>query len=253
MGYTHALVFDHVLGANPIARAAEGAVHVSSRVSRAARPVRLPGGRDPPSRARHRHPDPSAAAGRARGQAGGDGRRALRGRLRLGVAVGWNPASSKRSARASRRAASASRSRSRSCAPCGRRSWCSDRPVAQHPRRGNHPLPVQRPIPIWMGGESEVVVRRAARVADGWMPHFRPGSRRRPSSIGFTAMSRKPDARRRASASRPLHPGAGSAGGLGEGDRRLARHARGHAPERLHGGPAQDARRPRRDAPAIQG
>ena len=26
-----------------------------------------------------------------------------------------------------------------------------------------------------MGGESEVVQRRIARVADGWMPHFRPG------------------------------------------------------------------------------
>jgi len=26
-----------------------------------------------------------------------------------------------------------------------------------------------------MGGESEPVVRRSARLADGWMPHFRPG------------------------------------------------------------------------------
>ena len=26
-----------------------------------------------------------------------------------------------------------------------------------------------------MGGEADVVVRRAARLADGWMPHFRPG------------------------------------------------------------------------------
>lgn len=40
---------------------------------------------------------------------------------------------------------------------------------------GINPLPVQRPIPIWMGGESEPVLRRAARLADGWMPHFRPG------------------------------------------------------------------------------
>jgi probable F420-dependent oxidoreductase len=40
---------------------------------------------------------------------------------------------------------------------------------------GINPLPVQRPIPIWMGGESEPVMRRAARLADGWMPHFRPG------------------------------------------------------------------------------
>jgi alkanesulfonate monooxygenase SsuD/methylene tetrahydromethanopterin reductase-like flavin-dependent oxidoreductase (luciferase family) len=45
----------------------------------------------------------------------------------------------------------------------------------QVPDAGLNPLPVQRPIPIWMGGESERVVRRATRVADGWMPDFRPG------------------------------------------------------------------------------
>lgn len=33
---------------------------------------------------------------------------------------------------------------------------------------GINPLPVQRPIPIWIGGESDVAVRRAARIADGW-------------------------------------------------------------------------------------
>src|SRR6185437_16432244 len=44
------------------------------------------------------------------------------------------------------------------------------------PDAGIRPLPVQRPIPVWMGGESDVVVRRAARLADGWMPHFRPGA-----------------------------------------------------------------------------
>ena len=40
---------------------------------------------------------------------------------------------------------------------------------------GLNPLPPRSTIPIWMGGESEPVVRRAARLADGWMPHFRPG------------------------------------------------------------------------------
>ena len=42
---------------------------------------------------------------------------------------------------------------------------------------GMQPSPVRQPIPVWMGGESEVVIRRAARLADDWitLPHFRPG------------------------------------------------------------------------------
>jgi alkanesulfonate monooxygenase SsuD/methylene tetrahydromethanopterin reductase-like flavin-dependent oxidoreductase (luciferase family) len=44
------------------------------------------------------------------------------------------------------------------------------------PDAGINPLPVQQPIPVWMGGDSEVVIRRAARLADGWitLPSFRP-------------------------------------------------------------------------------
>jgi alkanesulfonate monooxygenase SsuD/methylene tetrahydromethanopterin reductase-like flavin-dependent oxidoreductase (luciferase family) len=45
------------------------------------------------------------------------------------------------------------------------------------PDAGIKPLPVQQPIPVWMGGESEAVLRRAARLADGWitLQTFRPG------------------------------------------------------------------------------
>ena len=39
---------------------------------------------------------------------------------------------------------------------------------------GLNPLPVQRPIPIWLGGSAEAVVRRVARIADGWFPQFTP-------------------------------------------------------------------------------
>ena len=34
---------------------------------------------------------------------------------------------------------------------------------------GINPLPARRPIPLWIGGESEVALRRAARISDGWM------------------------------------------------------------------------------------
>lgn len=39
---------------------------------------------------------------------------------------------------------------------------------------GINPLPIQRPIPIWMGGNAEPVLRRAGRMADGWLPEGRP-------------------------------------------------------------------------------
>lgn len=35
---------------------------------------------------------------------------------------------------------------------------------------GINPLPVQRPIPIWIGGSAEPALKRAAEVADGFFP-----------------------------------------------------------------------------------
>jgi probable F420-dependent oxidoreductase len=37
------------------------------------------------------------------------------------------------------------------------------------PDAGINPLPNKRPIPIWFGGQSEPVLRRTARMGDGWM------------------------------------------------------------------------------------
>lgn len=39
---------------------------------------------------------------------------------------------------------------------------------------GLNPLPKQRPIPIWFGGNSDIALRRMARLGDGWIPHSHP-------------------------------------------------------------------------------
>jgi probable F420-dependent oxidoreductase len=46
---------------------------------------------------------------------------------------------------------------------------------------GIKPLPVQRPIPIWMGGGAGPVLKRVGRLADGWIPRWPPNDRLRQS------------------------------------------------------------------------
>lgn len=94
-----------------------------------------------------------------------------RGRLRLGVGVGWNDAEYEAlGAEFHTRGA-----RIKEQIHVLRLLWTQD--VVTFDGRwhrirqaGINPLPVQRPIPVWMGGESDAVLRRAARLADGWMP-----------------------------------------------------------------------------------
>jgi probable F420-dependent oxidoreductase len=79
---------------------------------------------------------------------------------------------------------------------------------------GLNPMPVQRPIPIWLGGREDRVLQRIARLGDGWLPTFRPDDAgqsfvekmrayakeagRDPSSIGIesrvTIANRSPEA-----------------------------------------------------------
>ncbi len=46
-------------------------------------------------------------------------------------------------------------------------------------RAGINPMPVQRPIPLWIGADVDVAIRRAARLADGWFSHLTPDDRGR--------------------------------------------------------------------------
>jgi probable F420-dependent oxidoreductase len=41
---------------------------------------------------------------------------------------------------------------------------------------GLAPMPVQRPIPLWIGAQSPRAYERAGRLADGWFPQVPPGT-----------------------------------------------------------------------------
>src|SRR5829696_6684848 len=44
---------------------------------------------------------------------------------------------------------------------------------------GIAPLPTQRPVPIWLGGQADAALRRVAAVGEGWMPMIGPVEARR--------------------------------------------------------------------------
>ena len=98
-----------------------------------------------------------------------------RGRLRLGIGIGWNYVEYDA-------LGAAFHTRGRRVEEqieVLRKLWT--RPLithhtAQHriDNAGINPLPIQRPIPIWFGGAAEPVLKRAARLGDGWMPAGRP-------------------------------------------------------------------------------
>jgi probable F420-dependent oxidoreductase len=99
-----------------------------------------------------------------------------RGRMRLGVGIGWNFVEYEALGENFRNRGS----RIEEQIALMRDLWTHelvdfDGKYHQVRQAGINPLPVQRPIPIWMGGGVESVLQRAARIADGWFPQFRPG------------------------------------------------------------------------------
>ncbi len=93
------------------------------------------------------------------------------GRLRLGVGLGWNYVEFEALGEDFRNRGR----RSEEQVEVLRRLWTE--PVVEFdgrwhriPAAGINPLPVQRPIPIWIGGSAEVAIKRAARLADGFFP-----------------------------------------------------------------------------------
>ena len=102
------------------------------------------------------------------------------GRLRLGIGVGWNAVEFEALGEDFRNRGR----RSAEQIEVMRALWTQE-VVDYHGRwhnithAGINPLPVQRPIPVWIGGGSsadarlsEVVLRRIAAIGDGWCPNI---------------------------------------------------------------------------------
>ncbi|MCB9114903.1 MAG: LLM class F420-dependent oxidoreductase [Caldilineaceae bacterium] len=104
------------------------------------------------------------------------------GRFRLGIGVGWNAVEYEALGEDF-----ATRGR-RSEAQIGlmRRLW-TEPLVTVHDEwhdisdAGINPLPVQRPIPIWLGGHADAVLARVARLGDGWLPNYRTAAEAAPA------------------------------------------------------------------------
>jgi probable F420-dependent oxidoreductase len=98
------------------------------------------------------------------------------GRLRLGIGIGWNAVEYE----ALGEDFSTRGKRSAEQVGLLRRLWTEpsvtfDGAFDKITGAGLAPLPVQRPIPIWIGAASNPGYRRAGRLADGWFPMMQIG------------------------------------------------------------------------------
>lgn len=177
LGYDHLLAYDHVLGANTASRpgwsgsySSESLFHeifvlfgyiaaITEKIELVSGVLILP---------------QRQTALVAKQAASID--RLSNGRLRLGVGVGWNDVEyiglnenfHDRGRRSEEQIAVL------------RRLWTNE--VVDYKGRWHHipdagikPLPVQQPIPVWIGGYVEATLRRVGRIGDGWFPRQQPG------------------------------------------------------------------------------
>ena len=99
------------------------------------------------------------------------------GRLRLGIGIGWNDVEYE----ALGQSFSNRGRRSEEQIELLRKLWTEesvnfDGRYHKVSNAGINPLPVQRPIPIWLGGGEDRVIQRIGKMADGWFPQFQPDS-----------------------------------------------------------------------------
>lgn len=98
------------------------------------------------------------------------------GKFRLGVGIGWNAVEYE----ALGEDFTTRGRRLTEQIQLMRRLW-TERTVTHRGRyeqvtgAGLAPLPVQRPIPVWIGATRPPALRRAGRLADGWFPQVEPG------------------------------------------------------------------------------
>lgn len=172
LGYDHLAVYDHVVGANPASRpdwtgayTSEAAFHdpfvlLSYLAAHTSRIILTP-----------------QVLILAQRQTALVARQAASvdllsdGRLRLGVGIGWNPVEfevlgedfSNRGVRSLEQIRVL------------KKLWTEDHVTFEGqwhslPDVGLNPMPVQRPIPIWVGGSHKNQIRRIASDGDGWIP-----------------------------------------------------------------------------------
>jgi probable F420-dependent oxidoreductase len=111
------------------------------------------------------------------------------GRLRLGIGIGWNEIEYISLGKAFHNRGS----RIEEQIQLLRQLWTQPHvdfhsPEHTIPDAGINPLPLQLPIPIWFGGQSDPALKRMARLGDGWMPLYRSPEEAKPALDTLTGL-----------------------------------------------------------------